>query len=645
MSVGLDRHIKIWDLRQETRTHFINTDNNGVSPFPVLATAIDDQAEWIALLCTSGLIMLWNINERAWGPSDKVEIKSRTPLSFFFRPSKVDKAEGTIAPLVLIRPTGLLTEIDFVVNGENNMIHLQLCKSPLVCTVQFLDKCKLLLVASYQLHSLDCQINTNRCLPVSLPGETPLRIVTASRRGCVHLASQLPDRWISDDVPLYAPDEDKEVKTVLPLPGIGLFLAIRTNAVDLVHIKTHGILHTFTKLNMKQNTLQCFHSVKRKPHCGLDGLASFSLAYTDRDNGHLVLMTYIPKQEGDLICIGPKKCSTDLSCNSWTEARLSTYIVKSPGQWESLPSGAVVGVRRRRAMQHTLHSPISVVSSLRRRSNHSSAPIISSSKSKTEVPDVWEAWMISAKGERHSQPLYQEGDHQQGDHQLWVTACGPMTRVGRRSVAVGFGNVIKVITVGHEWWDGTEDMAADVAVKMGREKRRKHKHHGAHDTHGTSTPKQGGCCTMEAFGGGSAIPTPVKEKTGFNFDVCALPTSGSGSVTPTPQMFGKPPAIHLATKIDQLHLPVRKTNHAIIFPSAASLPRPPSTGTSTGGSCCGTSKSISPAQSPVNDGFVMVNAPPQGMIHGHANGMSNGVPPMANPNIVEGPSGKRSCAA
>lgn len=402
---------------------------------------------------------------------------------------------------------------------------------------------------------------------------------------------------------------------------------------------------------MKQNTLQCFHSVKRKPHCGLDGLASFSLAYTDRDNGHLVLMTYIPKQEGDLICIGPKKCSTDLSCNSWTEARVSTYIVKHPGQWESLPSGAVVGVRKRRAVQHTLHSPISVVTSLRRRSNNSSAPIISSSKSKTQVPDVWEAWMISAKGERHSQPLYQEGDHQQGDHQLWVTACGPMTRVGRRSVALGFGNVIKVITVGHEWWDGTEDMAADVAVKMGREKRRKHKHHGVHDTHGTSTPKQGGCCTMEAFGGGSRIPTPVKEKTGFNSDACALPASGSGSgsVTPTPQMFGKQPPIHMPIKIDQLHLPMRKTSHATIFPPVAAPPRP----TSTGGSCCGTSKSPSPVQSPiqspVSDGFVMVNGPPQGMMdeqaNGMSNGMSNGVPPMAAANMMGGPSGKRSCAA
>lgn len=139
VSVGLDRHIKIWDLRQETRTHFISSGNKGISPFPVLATAIDDQAEWVALLNVSGRIMLWNINDRQWGPSDQVEIKARTPLSFFFRPTKV---ADEIAPLVLIRPSGLLTEIDFVVNGQNRIIDLQLCKSPLVCTVQFIDKCK-----------------------------------------------------------------------------------------------------------------------------------------------------------------------------------------------------------------------------------------------------------------------------------------------------------------------------------------------------------------------------------------------------------------------------------------------------------------------------------------------------------------------
>lgn len=384
---------------------------------------------------------------------------------------------------------------------------------------------------------------------------------------------------------------------------------------------------------MKLNTLQCFHSVKRKPHCGLDGLASFSLAYTDRDNGHLVLMTYIPKQDGDLICIGPKKCSTDTSCNSWSEARLSTHIVRNPGQWQSLPSGAVVGVRKRSATQHTSHSPISVVSSLRRRTKNTSPPRSTSSiRYKPQEADVWEAWMISAKGERHTIPLYQEGDMQPGGHQLWVTACGPMTRVGRRSVALGFGNVIKVITVGHEWWDGTEDVAEDFAVKMGREKKRKHaKHHGVHDKHGTSTPKTGGCCTMEAFGGGSGMPTPVKEKTGFSFEAGPGACSGSGSATPTPHIMARQPPLPLPMRVENLTLPMKgrrvsqANGHAT--PGAVTAP-------ATGGSCCGTQ---SPVQSPVNDGFVMVNAP--------ANGFPNGMVAAAAMNAMSGSGETRSCAA
>lgn len=473
VSVGLDRHIKVWDLRQETRTHFIGTCNKGVSPFPVLATAIDDQAEWVALLSVSGRIMLWNINDRQWGPSDMVEIKSRTPLSFFFRPTKV---ADEIAPLVLIRPSGLLTEIDFVVNGQNRIIDLQLCKSPLVCTVQFIDK-------------------------FTYPNEKPLRIVTASRRGCVHLASQHPDRWVSEDVHLDAPEYDREVKTVLPLPRIGLFLAMRENAVDLVHVKTQGILHTFEKLNMKPNTLECFHSVKRKRHCGLEGLASFSLAYTDRDSGELILQTYLPKQEGDLICIGPKKCTTDLSCNSWTEARLHIYNVRNPGQWRSLPSGSIVGVRKRdfptvsRPSSSESSSSLSLsitsgTSSIRRRN----APPPRPSSSVREDLEVWEAWVISSKGERHTIPLYSEAEASRMDHQLFVTSCGPMTRVGQRSVALGFGNVIKIITVGHEKFDTVDDASEDVSLAMGRKKR-------TIKPPAQQTAVTGGSCGMSKKGG------------------------------------------------------------------------------------------------------------------------------------------------
>lgn len=294
----------------------------------------------------------------------------------------------------------------------------------------------------------------------------------------MHLASQHPDRWVSDDVPLDAPDNDKEVRTVLPLPRIGLFLAMRENAADLVHVKTQNILHTFEKLNMKPNTLECFHSVKRKRHCGLEGLASFSLAYTDRDSGDLILQTYLPKQDGDLICIGPKKCTTDLSCNSWTEARLHVYHVANPGQWCSLPSGFVVGVRKREFLtasrpsssesSSSLSLPItSGTSSIRRRN----APALRPLSSVREDLEVWEAWVISSKGERYTVPLYTEAEASRMDHQLFVTSCGPMTRVGQRSVALGFGNVIKIITVGHEKFDTVDDASEDVSLAMGRRKK------------------------------------------------------------------------------------------------------------------------------------------------------------------------------
>jgi hypothetical protein len=484
VSVGLDRRIKIWDLRQEKKTHFVAPCNKGISPFPVIATAVDDQAEWVAFLSISGLIMLWDISNRCWGPSETIDIKSRTPLSFFFRPTKAE----AIAPLVLIRPNGLLTEIDFVLEGHSKIIDLQLCRSPLVCTKEFIDK---------------------------FTGPEPaLRLVTASRRGCVHLASQLPDKWQSDDVPLYAPEEDKEVQSVLPLPSLGLFLAIRQNGIDLVHVKTRGIIHTFQGMRLTPSTVQCFHSVKRKPHCGMDGLASFSLAYMDRDSGDLVLITYVPKREGDLICIGPKKCNSDPSCNAWTEAKQSIHKVTSPGTWQALPSGAIVGVRKGRRRQSSRSSFDTYVSSpapsttggLRRRSAPGAARAAPVVKVQVEE-DFWEAWMISANGERHSQVLHGGAEGKRMEHQLFVAQIGPITRVGRRSVAVGFGNVIKIITVGHERFETVEDGGENVVNAIAGRRRKGQVRPGTSGGIAATVPPSpvsNGCAHPAQFGGCSS---------------------------------------------------------------------------------------------------------------------------------------------
>jgi hypothetical protein len=82
--------------------------------------------------------------------------------------------------------------------------------------------------------------------------------------------------------------------------------------------------------------------------------------------------------------------------------------------------------------------------------------------------DSWDVWMLSAKGEIMTTPLCAvESDCvcTGFNRHLLVTDCGPIIQVGQRSVAVGLGNVIKVITIGSERYvdessDGISPMIA-----------------------------------------------------------------------------------------------------------------------------------------------------------------------------------------
>jgi len=79
--------------------------------------------------------------------------------------------------------------------------------------------------------------------------------------------------------------------------------------------------------------------------------------------------------------------------------------------------------------------------------------------------DTWEAWTLSSTGEFRSRPLVPddldgtaEVPH---EDELLVTAPGPMTRLGKRSVVVGFGNTVKVITLGKESFDGLTNLQSN----------------------------------------------------------------------------------------------------------------------------------------------------------------------------------------
>jgi len=78
--------------------------------------------------------------------------------------------------------------------------------------------------------------------------------------------------------------------------------------------------------------------------------------------------------------------------------------------------------------------------------------------------DSWEVWSLSSKGERATMPLCGTEDGvNENDSHLLVTSLGPITKIGRKSIGVVLGNVIKVITVGHERFDSGDETLEDVS--------------------------------------------------------------------------------------------------------------------------------------------------------------------------------------
>jgi hypothetical protein len=422
-SVGLDRWIRIWNIRRGGASYVVGDPDSDIDPFPVLAMAIDNDSNWLAILSAKGLVALWNIPERRWGLTKTLAVKGRTPAAFFFGVSQTE----LIDPVILVRRNGWMMEVHM---ESNEVKELRICRTPLVCVRAHIEK--------------------------ALPPSTAIspRIITSSKSGCVHIASQLQLGWISVEVPCDS-DKDTEILSVLALPVLSSFLAIRSHSVELINASTHRVTHTFETQLLKPETLRCFHSARRRPQCGSVGLSYFALAYNSAETGACIMQFYSPKHEGDTICFRDPWTPGSKTCCLWTETVEDKYTIDSPGDWEALNTGHLVGIRKCETPLQSVEPAmrrLTTGSELRRRGGFERQK--SHSFHNQDRDDNWEVWSISARGERTTLPLSQPSG--KGHEHLLVSGLGPLQKVGKRSIAVGLGNVIKIITVGNERFDSID---------------------------------------------------------------------------------------------------------------------------------------------------------------------------------------------
>jgi hypothetical protein len=298
-------------------------------------------------------------------------------------------------------------------------------------------------------------------------------IITASRKGSIYIATQLQDSWASEKLDSIWPEEQKAVLHIYFIPMLRSFLAIRQDAIDLLDVESRTVINTFSPVRAHPSSVQCIFSIRRTAQYGPNSLASFSLVYTERESGDCIHQTFSPPRQGEVLCISTKKCTDDQISCSWNEAIVQVHRIENPGKWSTLPVGVVIGVRKRPSPNLIANGDGYMRSSLPT-SNLKRRPrsrMRGQTPFKPEDEDTWEAWMLSAKGERTTVTLSTEEEGERSNGHLLVSNCGPMIRVGQRSIAVGMGNVVKIITVGHDRFN--IEVNSDDIVKAMSGRRRK----------------------------------------------------------------------------------------------------------------------------------------------------------------------------
>jgi hypothetical protein len=198
------------------------------------------------------------------------------------------------------------------------------------------------------------------------------------------------------------------------------------------------------------------------------------------------------------ICLGKPSENGTHNCKGLQQARETVHRVEPAGVWESTSTLSVVGIRKHTQSptpsdsespvedEHYTAEPSALASALKHRAtkdnekeghttnatsllrrsldlafNHSRRRNSSDPTESLLLHDAdgWEAWTLSATGEFLSRPLFIDApddiagsaeDFALEQQQLFVAAAGPITRLGNKSVAVGFGNTVKIISLGRE---------------------------------------------------------------------------------------------------------------------------------------------------------------------------------------------------
>lgn len=458
-SISLDRTTSVWLHNQNGfRQTVLRTAAIKPRLWPIIASTMDDAGTLLALCSSDGLIGLWSLMAARFSTVQTVDLRGQVPILFTF--ATISRPDQDVPTLLLVTPNGNL--IEFETRGGIHHTR-RICTSAILCA---------------KTH-------------VSAKGDLSLIFVT--RTGEVHILTLDGNRDRTSEVvagldPGPPPGSNPlKIRCIEAVPALGLIFALRDEEAEVFDFNSRALIHAFQIGHAKPHSFRVMHSALRQCECGAPAVHTLSVAYTEEDSEHLIMQHFsLSDSPTSLICLGKPFENGNHTCQGLATAKEVVHLVEPVGSWECIASLGLVGIRRCSSSTPSVTSdlayeppePSAIIAAMQDRivrHDKTTSTFAPTNPLGHSNDDGWEAWTLSISGEFRSRPLSsasQDDTDELFGEQLFVAAPGPITRLGKKSVAVGFGNTVKIITLGKETFDGL-GLSLDLGMAIHKSKMRR----------------------------------------------------------------------------------------------------------------------------------------------------------------------------
>lgn len=255
----------------------------------------------------------------------------------------------------------------------------------------------------------------------------------------------------------YQPEEKAPAKTydsinkpaLVPIEFVGMVLRVENLTAQLIDVQTGVIIKVFDIGHFKPSTIRVAHSEPTHcKFCGCASVKSFSIIYEDAYDKTVIMHTFQlkTKKSKNNICLRVERDPREIRCLGFDSVVETQYWYENVEAWELTDVNMIFGFRRRDEPAEEVEKPSALAATGLQSLRNRKKPIKTAPKSRS-LGDVWEAFIITAVDGMLIPYQFPEGDAQPG---LVANRINSIAKYGFKSVAVNFGNLIKILYLGND---------------------------------------------------------------------------------------------------------------------------------------------------------------------------------------------------